>query len=239
MKRLVVLSLFLLLFSVLTSSAYANLVANGSFEQPIITNSNGWDVFSSVPGWNFGPSSTALEIQKNNLYGWSWTAKQGSQWAELDGNNNTTIYQTISTTPGTKYIFEFFFSPRPGNDDNQLAWSIGNQSGLLQSDGTSLSTTFWTRFSLEFIANSSSTNLQFQEIGKSNGLGMFLDGVSTTAVPIPGTSLAFGNRTNRADGCPAKAEVGGIGSFRSFGFSIVSCAFRILEKNCSRGQRRH
>jgi hypothetical protein len=193
MKKSAFLLCFLFLFTIAIGSAYANLVTNGSFEDPTITNSNGWDVFSSIPGWSVGPGSTDLELQRNNLLGWSWSAKDGNQWAELDGYHNTTIYQTIATSPGTKYTLEFYFSPRPGHNDNQLAWTIGNQSGFIRSDGSSLSSTFWTYFSLEFTANSNSTILQFHEIGRDDSLGMFLDGVSVTAnVPIPAAAWMLG-----------------------------------------------
>jgi hypothetical protein len=117
-----------------------NLVVNGSFETPVVTDPSGWDIFpSGTPGlgWDvfWGPNDATtyngqtrpepanLELQQNGHLGYQ--AADGNQWAELDTDwfgpntpsmsypSSVNIYQNIPTIPGDQYALSFEFSPRP------------------------------------------------------------------------------------------------------------------------------
>lgn len=148
---LVVLFLFLTLIAPDISSAdNGNLLENGGFEKPIVTDMvNKWTpVYDGTPnlGWTimwhnvpetFGswirPQTPILEIQKRGHIG---TPKGGEQYAELDSDwniagawapSNIKIYQLVDvsnlTCPkGTREAFQLNYSwaPRPGNPDNHM-----------------------------------------------------------------------------------------------------------------------
>ena len=180
-------------------------ILNGGFEQPIVTASEGWDIFDSGTsglGWTvkwYGgstsyqgqtrPEPAHLELHRGVN---DWSPYEGQQHAELDtdwdgpggGLNNepasVNISQYIVTCPGETYTLEFAWSPRPGHSDNALEvyWDNSKifETGII--DGSSYSNTVWT---LETIPGLSvtgfSTLLEFRETGTPDSLGMFLDAV--------------------------------------------------------------
>ncbi len=192
----------------LSQGSGSNLLVNGDFEQPVVTNSAKWDIFPSGTsglGWtvawanptNFGnkvPPTPALQELHRGVNG--WLPQHGDQYAELDtdwdgpsGPLNgepalVKISQTVATTPGQKYLVTFYFSPRPGTGaaDNhlKLRWNNGDVSPDLSGDGSSLSQTAWTQYSYEVTGTGSDT-LEFVGGGTNNSLGVFLDNVTLTA----------------------------------------------------------
>lgn len=176
-------------------------IVNGGFESPIVTNSAGWDIYTSLQsGWNtqwtsltpssfnsvIRPQNALLEIQKG-----IWTPAEGVQYAELDtdwdGPNGSLngepasvmIYQDIPTTPGKQYNVIFSFSPRPdtGSTNNilELRWG-GNVADTISGAGSG--NTSWVPKSYSFVATSTLTRLQFADGGTQDSLGTFLDKVS-------------------------------------------------------------
>ncbi|HLO86016.1 MAG TPA: PEP-CTERM sorting domain-containing protein [Nostocaceae cyanobacterium] len=168
----------------------ANLVTNGSFEQPQIP-SGSIVILPSIPGWNLLPGSqgTGIEIQ-NNVAG---SPFQGQQFVELDSNGVTGIFQDLATQVGETYRLEFAFSPRPGVRQNILNINWGGQSlGTLSTSGVALNNTNWTVFSTDLLATSPITRLSFNNFNElSNSVGTYLDAVSVTAVPEPASLLGL------------------------------------------------
>ncbi len=188
-----------------------NLVVNGDFESTVVTDPSGWDIFNSgttglgwIPSWlstetafeGFTrPETPSLELHRSSI----WTPKEGTQFAELDGDWNghnpgpsdsngepaqTKIEQSIPTIPGYDYEISFSFSPRPGTpeDDNQVKVTWGAFSDLV-SNGAGLTNTNWKNVSYTKSAVSSSTTLSFEDLGiEGNSLGSFLDDVAVTCV---------------------------------------------------------
>src|SRR5882672_2926145 len=72
-----------------------NLLVNGSFEDTAQANGS-WNIYSAVPGWTANP---AVEI-RDNVAG---TAKDGSNYAELDAYVNSSITQSFATVAGAEY----------------------------------------------------------------------------------------------------------------------------------------
>jgi cysteine-rich repeat protein len=156
-----------------------------------------------------------LELQ-NDLLGWA--AQEGNQYAELDSDwdgssgslngepASVKIYQDIQTIPGEKYTVSFWFSPRPntGLEDNRLEFSWGGNVVANNIAGAGENTTVWTKYTYTFTASSTSTRIQFADIGvPSDSLGTLLDNVSvkcgaTEPQPICGDEIK--NGTEQCDG---------------------------------------
>ena len=184
-----------------------NLVANGSFENPIVTNPAGWDIFSnSGLGWFVDwvslfplsyndyprPDIASLELQAGVN---GWLAQDGSQYAELDSDwdgpggslsgepASAEIYQDVPTIPGKTYKIEFYFSPRPntGSENNNLEFSWdGDVQDNISSAGAGANN--WTKHSYNLLAEDTATRLKFSDEGTSDSLGTFLDNVSVSCV---------------------------------------------------------
>lgn len=134
------------------------LVQDGDFESPTVTNVDKWDVFGTSTlnslGWNVEWISTQtsfdsrtrgepkLELQKTGIVA-GWSANTGAQYAELDtdwdGPTGTAglepsaikLSQTLSTVAGQKYKITFAHAARPNSvnaDDNKTSVWFG-QSG--------------------------------------------------------------------------------------------------------------
>jgi predicted ribosomally synthesized peptide with SipW-like signal peptide len=182
----------------------SNLIANGDFEMPIVTDPANWDIFPTgyaglawTVEWEGSqitydghqrPAPALVEYQKN-LYG--WLPQSGDQWAELDsdwfGPNDTlngepalvNIYQNIPTEVGKQYVLYYYFSPRPGTTggDNTLKVRIDGVEVQSQGPVAGTSQTNWTGYSYTFFAVNATTKVEFAGAGSDNSLGVFLDNV--------------------------------------------------------------
>jgi len=171
------------------------LIVNGSFEEPVVTNGAKWDVFGSVLGWSFdwmnteGAPEPVLELHRGVS---GWVSAEGSQHAELDGDwfgpsnssqgGSTKLWQEIATVPGKEYELKFSFSARPNTQeaDNKLGVKINGTdifgSPFTKSNNTNQ--TAWEEFTHKFTATSALTKIKFEDRGTENALGTFLDDVS-------------------------------------------------------------
>jgi hypothetical protein len=165
---------------VLSCNPEINLLANGGFEEPIVTNPKKWDTFASgtvglewLVEWISGGIG-GLELQAGVN---GWLPYEANQYAELDSTKATKIRQDIPTILGKTYKLKFAYSPRPYVSDNDIeVYSDGNLLDTLSSDGTSNSNTNWISKSYEFIADDE-TKIEFKDVSKSDSFGGFLDNV--------------------------------------------------------------
>ena len=173
-------------------AAFANIVVNGSFEAPAIA-PNSFSLFpGSIPGWStdFG----RIEIQSGVV----GAPLDGNQFVELDsvGSDARNIFQDLPTTTGVMYDLDFYFSPRPGTSaaDNWLDVLIDGVSVLMAGPVAGSGNTMWTLLGTSFTATSSTTRLEFQDLGTGNSLGTYIDLVTVVArgVPEPTTVLLLG-----------------------------------------------
>lgn len=182
-----------------------DLIKNGGFEAPDVTNGSQWDVFPSgtsglewaidwtgvVPATYDGdtkPNPANIELH-SGVNGWN--PSEGAQYAELDsdwegpaGNTsgepaNTSLTQTVSAATGVTYKLKFDFSPRPGVSSNimEVYWN-GNLVATINQDGSSNFNTAWQTYSYDLVGVDGDDVLEFREVGNPDSLGSFLDKVS-------------------------------------------------------------
>lgn len=174
MKVLVVF-LFCIAFC---QNAYANLIINGSFEDPNIPDST-WQWFTSnnVPGWQ--GSNIEIWDSLNGL-----EAYEGEQHAELNAHGSSgpfSIYQTFATNFGQSYSVTFAYAARSNNnevfnfdviDDNDLS--------IFNTQLNQHTVNNWSVFNTSFLASSALTTIRFTTLNTGT-YGNFLDAVSVTS----------------------------------------------------------
>lgn len=177
-----------------------NLLINSGFEEPVVNNSAGWDIFDSgtlglgwIVKWVYdfagAPEIAKLELHRG-LNGWLPSA--GNQYAELDtdwdgpdGSINgeeasVSIYQNIPTVSGKTYNLSYDFSPRPDTPTTtQNVLEVLIDDSLLDTHtAVGLSQTSWTSHSLNFTGTGEPTKIEFRDGGTPDSLGTFLDNTS-------------------------------------------------------------
>ncbi len=189
------------------------LLVNGDFEAPVVTNSAKWDIFpSGTPGlgwvvdW-FGGSLTYntqnrplvanAELQKHSLNGWNAVGGAG-QWTELDsdwvgpsGSLNgepgaVSLSQTVLTEIGETYTFSFDFSPRPNTaaGQNEVEVLVNNVGIGSVGPTAGASNTAWTSHEFSFVADSILSTVTVRDAGTPNdSLGAFVDNASLMCTP--------------------------------------------------------
>ena len=170
-----------------TLPAHANLLTNGGFEQTQIARGS-YATTATVPGWVGVPN---IELQ-NHVAG---SPYEGNQFVELDTDANSSMYQDVTTIAGTTYKIHFQYSPRPGvaasSNGIELFWAESLYA-IVALSGIGLADTQWTGYDVTAVATGSSSRLLFSAFGTSDSLGGYLDNVSVTAVPEPGTLQILG-----------------------------------------------
>ena len=188
------LSVFItgLLLTGVVGIANANLIINGSFENPNLHNKS-WSVFKTIEGWSTVKKGAGIEVQ-NNVAG---TSFDGVQHVELDSLYNSSMEQlVINTFDKELYTLSFYYSPRPGVADTSNGINVFWDNTLLGSTitGSTLGNTAWTQYTYSIYGTGTSTSLMFSAGGTSDSFGGYLDAVSLTAAPVPepATMLLFG-----------------------------------------------
>lgn len=177
---------------------------NGDFEDPVV-NGNHFGWYDTIPGWT-ASSTNRLEIQVGGgMFGGRQVIGQalapGNQFVELDSDLNSEMYQDLSTSQGTTYQLEFYYSPRNGIDGNahpastnsiEIYWE-GALLDTITADGPTETVNQWTKHT--YVLNTSSatglSRLAFAATGTSDTVGGLIDKVSV-AVPEPSPLLCLG-----------------------------------------------
>ncbi len=173
-----------------------NLLANGGFESPEVTNGALWDIFSTSPAlawvveWMNGadaPEVASLELHEGVN---GWTPAGGDQHAELDSdwqgpagtsgeNASVAISQTVQTIAGKEYSLSWKFSPRPNTSEYQNVLEVLVDGVVKKTNtGTGGSNTSWTADNYVFTGTGALVTVTFQDAGLGNSEGTFLDDVS-------------------------------------------------------------
>lgn len=189
----------------LVCEAGVNLVANPSFETPVVDGQ--WDAFESgatgvewlvewVSDFAGAPAVALLEIQRNVE---GWLASDGDQYAELDADwldkgdeaydeqASVMISQVIDTIPGEEYTLSWDFSPRPNtfSVDNDLEVFVEGVQTANDNSGAGGAENEWLSDTYTFVATQEETTVAFADGGEANAVGTFLDNVALTCNPAP------------------------------------------------------
>jgi len=190
--------LFALLSAFVMSHAHADLITNGSFENPkgtFVGDVNHVDELSSgstaIPGWTTLNGTETAWIQNGNPY--AIPAADGNFFLDLTGYVDTGTFggvsQTFATTAGTKYVVTFELGY--GGDYSVLRGpvsvtaSAGGASGIFTSGSGAPNPAVWDPQTFEFTANSSTSTVSF--IGASTAGGDYI-GLDNVHVETPSTS---------------------------------------------------
>ena len=169
-----------------STSAHANLILNGSFENNDIR-SNSWKAFAAgtVDGW----SGTNMELWDNFQ---RLRAFDGSQYAELNANGNGgrySIFQTFSTEADSTYDVSFAYAARGKGDSFRLDILSDTDSILFSQVFDDHAIKTWSEFYGDFVAQSALTTIRFSTINKGT-LGNFVDDIVVTAAPSFSASVS-------------------------------------------------
>lgn len=172
----------------IVAGASANLVVNGSFEDPLISDNSFLAVTAGsgvLTGWTVG--GTSIDV----LSGPSrFVAADGNQSVDLVGTPGPgDVSQLLATTDGTTYKIRFALSRNDEGGsvaDKDVDFSFGsyteNLLGAVQNS--------WTYFERTIVADSSLTELKFSS-DASGFFGGLVDDVSVEAVPEPASMAAL------------------------------------------------
>lgn len=189
------------------------MVANGGFETPVVSQGAGWDAFDNtqMAGWTaewYGGSATynghdrpepQIEMHRGVN---GWLPPAGSQqYVELDTDwtgpvndfsgepASIALSQDIPTIVGNEYTVSWKYSPRPNYASNQLSVSVGGSEVWNSTVIAGGSQTNWQTESYTFTATSTLAKVTFSEVGPADSLGMFLDDVTISCTePSPSPS---------------------------------------------------
>jgi len=183
-------------------SEVLTLIPDSGFENPPVSNPSQWDIFPSPAGaWNVkwrsdipatsADGQTRPEVANLEIHhGVLGTPSEGDQYAELDtdwaGPNGTgegepasvTIYQDIPTVIGKAYRIKFAFAARPNTpaSENRLETKWGgnvvHDTGFVADPNGGIE---WQEITVDVVAASALTRLEFTDLGTANSLGTFVD----------------------------------------------------------------
>jgi hypothetical protein len=180
------------------ASHAANLVGNGSFENPNIVATNNYALYSAaattITGWTvLGAAGTSVQLTPDTYLGLK--ASDGRQWVDLTGINGYDKglrSDNINTVVGSAYTLSFDVGNYLPFGVSTLGVSINGAPEQLFTN-TSLAVTAtnpmnWANFSLTWVANSNTANISF--LGRANGAlsnnaGIGLDNVQFALAPVP------------------------------------------------------
>ncbi len=186
---------------VLAGTANANLISNGSFE-----NDSSLFVDNGQETMVLSAGSTVLSdwaVTGNNiawLYDdyWGITASDGDYFLDLTSYTPYGVggvaQSTISTVAGQSYVLSFDLGSSTiyGVNPSIIA-SAGSSSSTFSA--TTTGTNQWDRFSMSFLADSTSTTIALTGVGTAySGSYIGLDNVSivTSSAPEPTTLALMG-----------------------------------------------
>ena len=160
-------------------AAGAIALENSGFEQPTID--SGFRIFNHalLPGWSTTAKDEAVELWKSGFK--AVPAFAGDQFAELNANMPSALYQDLDTVPGATIHWSLAHRGRDGTDVMRVM--IGAPGGTLRevarlSDGNRS----WGRHTGAYTvpAGQAVTRFQFEAVSAAGGasVGNFLDDIT-------------------------------------------------------------
>lgn len=188
--RHIALTAFALSAVCASASAMPNLIVNGSFEADVFGTS-----FTTLPP---APMGWTIDSGTIDGIGGYWQAADGRNSIDLFGNSRGQISQTINTVIGQTYSVSYYQSYNPDSPDPALMLVLGIDEASANGSSFSQFLTFgpnhtrsdmqWELVSTTFVAQNAQTVISFRGSSEAENqfYGPALDGVSVSAVPLPG-----------------------------------------------------
>ena len=186
---------------------------NGGFEAPV-QGANSFLIQSQdlVPGWTTTATDSQIEIWSTPYQG--VTAYEGNQFAEMNANQVASLYQDITTVPGSTITYQFAHRARSLGNPAVVVDTAGVQAGPPGQAGVTLKTfsddsTDWVVQRGTYIvpAGQYITRFQFNSISAGAGnasVGNFIDGVqfstNTCVTPISPPTIDLDGNNSTATG---------------------------------------
>ncbi|GLW25556.1 hypothetical protein DI270_013010 [Microbispora triticiradicis] len=175
-------------------------LANGSFEEPPITGFQMLPDASTNPsiGWRTTATDNLVEFWRNGYGG--VPAADGQQFAELNANMFSTLYQDVPTIPGTVMTWSLYHRGVAGTDTMHVligapgATLVQTPAGASSPDITD-GNTAWRRYTGTYVVppGQTVTRFSFQSVTTAGGnpaTGNLLDGVVFETPRCPSTAQA-------------------------------------------------
>jgi len=186
---------------VLSVSASANLIQNGSFENGDYSQQNySWVTVdngqSNITGWDIG----GVAVDWHNSAEFS-PIQDGLRAVDLNLNGGSgqtgTLSQTFATDAGTSYILDFYFAGPNTNFPNarQVQVDIAGSTAIFDQIASPNRDLVWGMHSLSFTAIDASTTLTFSSVDSAGYWGAVIDDVSVK-VPEPASRCDFNRDGN-------------------------------------------
>ncbi|GAA2258681.1 hypothetical protein GCM10010232_56400 [Streptomyces amakusaensis] len=131
-----------------------------------------------VPGWLTTASDHRIELWHSGFQG--VPAAHGVQFAELNANEVSTLYQDLPTTPASKLYWRLYHRGRQGDDT--MALDIGAPGSTVEQRRFTDGNTAWGYYTGTYTVppGQTLTRFAFRSIsaaGGNRGIGNFLDGI--------------------------------------------------------------
>ncbi|MCK7622490.1 isopeptide-forming domain-containing fimbrial protein [Streptomyces sp. RS10V-4] len=165
-------------------------LVNGSFEQPavasmeILPDASQTQAPRQVPGWLTTASDHMIELWRSGFNG--VPSAEGAQFAELNANEVSTLYQDLATTPGATLYWRLYHRGRLGQDT--MALDIGAPGAAVEQRRFTDGNTAWGYYTGTYTvpAGQTVTRFAFRSVsaaGGNRGIGNFLDGIFFGTAP--------------------------------------------------------
>lgn len=163
-------------------------IVNESFENPVIP-SNTWRPLleSSVEGWSTTATDGRIEYWSNGFLG--VPAFDGNQFAELNANQSSALYQNLCLTPGTIMAWSLRHRGRAGIDVMQVRIGADLASATVQAT-MSDDRNSWGYYSGFYTVPAGQTNTVFifEAVSTATGnlsVGNLIDDIQITVADVP------------------------------------------------------
>lgn len=167
-------------------------VTNGGFEDPIVVTGT-WSPFheNSVPGWRTTASDRQIELWNTGFMG--VTAVEGSQFAELNANQVSSLYQELCISGGSTVRWSVKHRGRDGVDVANVKIGASLASASVEqrmSDGTGS----WGSYSGTYVVpdGQDTTFFVFEAVSTASGnntSGNFIDDIAIIILNEPTCSI--------------------------------------------------
>jgi len=181
MQHLALRPISLLVLLAAASASQANILVNGSFEQPGYATET-----TSIPGWT--ATAGLIEVGTPGAYG--VTGQDGTHVVELDAEGNSTIQQTFSLGTATALNVSFLYAARrfSGGSTNDFDVLL---NGVVVASLRDLTDNRMRTYTLYGMGVAGTNTIGFAAVGRSDTVGGIIDAVNVSAVPGPVAALPF------------------------------------------------